>query len=386
MHLIMAWLRLGGHLLRAQSATGWRTCWWRCPLLLLLWLASGLLFLSHGVGFVLDECLFRRYRRVLVRAPVFIVGVPRSGTTHLQRQLAEDGAFTTMTLWECLLAPSISERYLWRFLSRTAALFGRLVAPLGRLATSVRLGKGRWRWSAMDQVHRLGWQEPEEDFLLLLYRGGCFLPALLCPQANDYWRLAFFDEAVPAPERHALLAFYHRCLQRHLYFHGPDKRLLSKNPSFTPWVQDLHTRFPDARFIACVRRPEEAVPSQLSALRPVLRLWGQPQVPAALREQLITVLHGYYRRLQALRAAPWVQLMPLPQLSALNAQGWLHLYAFLGQPLPAPNHRVAPPESRRDARPGHRYELAEFGLNRADIRQRFATVWPHPSVGVVYEP
>lgn len=362
MHLMIAWMRLGGHLLRALPATGWRACWWRWPLLLLVWLGSGLLFLCHGVGFALDELLFRGYRRVAVRAPVFIVGVPRSGTTYLQRCLAEDPAFTTLTLWECLLAPSISERYLWTFL-------GRGLAPLARWA-------GRWRWSAMDQVHRLAWQEPEEDFLLMLYRGGCFLPALLCPGAERYWRLAFFDEAVPAPERRAMLDFYRRCLQRHLYFHGRDKRLLSKNPSFTPWLRDLRASFPDARFIACVRRPDEAVPSQLSALRPVLRLWGSATVTSELSERLMTVLHGYYQRIEALHRVPWACVLPLPRLSNLDTRGWHRLYAFLGQPLPPA--RVRPVSgARRDARPGHRYGLAEFGLSQARIRQRFASVWHH---------
>lgn len=361
---MMAWMRLGGHLLSALPANGWRARWWRWPLLLLLWLGSGLLFLCHGVGFLLDELLFRGYRRVAVRAPVFIVGVPRSGTTFLQRRLSEDPAFTTLTLWECLLAPSISERYLWAFV-------GRCLAPLMRWT-------GRWRWSAMDQVHRLAWQEPEEDFLLLLYRGGCFLPALLCPDAERYWRLAFFDDAVPAPERCAMLDFYRRCLQRHLYFHGCDKRLLSKNPSFTSWMQDLRTAFPDARFIACVRRPEEAVPSQLSALRPVLRLWGAAQVTPELGERMITVLHGYYRRIQTLRQTPWVYVLPLSQLSAMDTRGWFRLYAFLGQPLPRASAHTMGSEPRRDARPGHRYGLAEFGLSQAGIRQRFASVWPHP--------
>ncbi len=370
---MMAWIRLGGHLLRALPTTGWRSCWWRLPLLLLLWLASGLLFLSHGIGFALDELLFRGYRRVTVRAPVFIVGVPRSGTTYLQRRLVEDPGFTTLTLWECLLAPSISERYLWTFL-------GRCFAPLARWA-------GRRRWSAMDQVHRLGWREPEEDFLLMLYRGGCFLPALLCPGAESYWRLAFFDEAVPAAERQALLGFYRRCLQRHLYFHGRDLRLLSKNPSFTPWIQSLRTSFPDARFIACVRRPDEAVPSQLSALRPVLRLWGEDRVSPELRERLITVLHGYYQRVNTLRGMPWAQILPLPRLSNLDTQGWQELYAFLQQPLPcAGATKVASTIERRDASPGHRYGLDEFGLSSARIHQRFAAVWPHSRSELFYEP
>lgn len=358
MTVLMAWITLGAQLARALPAAGWRPMLWRLPLFLLAWLVFGALALCHGLGFALDELLFRRYRSVLVRAPVFIVGVPRSGTTHLQRQLADDPAFTTLTLWECLLAPSISERYLW-------SAIGRWLRPLARLP-------GRWRWAAMDRVHTLGWREPEEDFLLLLWRGACFLPALICPKADGYWRLAFFDQSVPAPERGALTNYYHRCLQRHLYFHGPHKRLLSKNPSFTPWVDSLKARFPDARFIACVRRPEEAVPSQLSALRPALSLVGQG-AEDELSERMLTVLHGYYRRVQGWSGREDVFLLPLPRLARMDADLWRHLYAFMGQPLPAAGAAV--PEGRRDARAGHQYTAEDFGLTRARIRNRFADVW-----------
>ena len=37
--------------------------------------------LIHWVGFLLDEIFFRGYRKVAINDPVFIVGIPRSGTT-----------------------------------------------------------------------------------------------------------------------------------------------------------------------------------------------------------------------------------------------------------------------------------------------------------------
>lgn len=367
MQILMAWLTLGVQLARALPDAGWRPVLWRLPLFTLAWLVMGLLALSHCIGFLIDDWLFRGYRQVAVRAPVFIVGVPRSGTTYLQRRLAEDPAFTSLTLWECLLAPSISERYFWSFV-------GRLLSPLKRLGR-------RWRWAAMDRVHALGWGEPEEDFLLLLWRGACFLPALICPKADGYWRLAFFDQSVGEGERRALTAYYHACLQRHLYFHGRHKRLLSKNPSFTPWVDSLRERFPGARFIACVRRPDEAVPSQLSALRPALGLLGHHDMDPELNERMLTILHGYYRRVRHWRGDRDVLCLPLPHLAGMQTAGWQRLYAFLEQPLP-PAGALTFRETRRDARPGHRYSLEEYGLSRERVRRLFADVWPEAGARV----
>lgn len=73
-----------------------------------------LIQLMHWIGFFLDDIFFSGYRNVEVKEPLFIVGVPRSGTTFLHRVLANDTEqFTTFTLWELLFAPSVTERMFW---------------------------------------------------------------------------------------------------------------------------------------------------------------------------------------------------------------------------------------------------------------------------------
>lgn len=362
--LIFAWIKLGWQLFKALPAAGIRRLPQRLLFFALLWPLAGLLTGLHLLGFLADEVLFRRYRSISVSKPVFIVGVPRSGTTFLQRLLAEDTRFTSLTLWECVLAPSISERYVWSFMAR-------LCSPLRR-------GLSRLRWQAFDQRHPLGWTEPEEDFLLLFYRGACFLPALICPNADTYWRLAFFDEAVGAKERKSIMGFYHRCLQRHLYFHGSDKRVLSKNPSFTPMIDSLQTQFPDARFIACARKPSEALPSQLSSLAPALALMGQSPGDEALRERLTAVLHHYYRRLNERSDNAAVTLLPLDQLPGLFQGGMRELYDFLDQTLPADTERALNQvgEERNRKPSSHRYRPEQFGLDSASVNNQFAKVWP----------
>ena len=105
-------------LLLALPAAGWRQLWKRLPLFLLLILCFALLNLLHALGWLLDELFFRRWHKVRVHKAVFIVGLPRSGTTHLQRVLAHDPQFTTFTTWEALLAPTLCEKYCWRAQAR----------------------------------------------------------------------------------------------------------------------------------------------------------------------------------------------------------------------------------------------------------------------------
>jgi len=364
--MIIAWLQLGGQLALALGAAGPRALPKRLLLFALLWLLLGVLTVMHLIGFALDECLFRGYRRVKVDRPVFILGLPRSGTSFWQRLLARDPQFTSLTLWECLLAPSVTERHLWSAL-------GFCTRPLTRLL-------GRWRWRAMDQVHSLGWNQPEEDFLLLLYKGGCFLPALLCPRAERYWRLAFFDSALNETDQKAIMRFYYRCVQRHLYFHGAERRFLSKNPSFTPMLDALHRRFPGARFLACHREPWAVVPSQLSALKPALKLFGRGRVDAGLRERILSLLHHYYRRVSQAGAGGSVIVLPLELVPRILADELPRLYGFLQAPLAEwVLTDLQNQGQRQSASPSqHAYRLADFGLTRARLKRDFADVWFPP--------
>ena len=98
----LGWIRLGYQIVRAIPAAGWQATPRRLMLLLPAWCLFGVLNTLHWIGFVLDEVFFRGYRDVTVQRPIHVVGVPRSGTTHLHRILAHDRAFTSFTLIECV--------------------------------------------------------------------------------------------------------------------------------------------------------------------------------------------------------------------------------------------------------------------------------------------
>lgn len=238
----------------------------RLLFLLLFYPAFLALQLVHWLGFLCDEILFGGYRKVAIQAPVFVLGIPRSGTTFLHRTLAEDRVrFTSFSTWEAILAPSITERKLIGLLK---SLDRGLGAPLHKLVRKLlRSASGDF-----DTIHQVGLSEPEEDYLSLLPVGGCFILLLAFPFSPQLRQLARLDE-MPAKQRERLLHCYKRALQRHLYCH-PGKRLLSKNAAFSTWAGALHATFPDARFLICVRAPCSALSSQLSSLAPARALFG----------------------------------------------------------------------------------------------------------------
>jgi len=62
----------------------------RIFVLLLFFSSIATLRVVHGFCFVLDDLFFPDYKKVSITKPLFIAGVPRSGTTFLHQLLAAD--------------------------------------------------------------------------------------------------------------------------------------------------------------------------------------------------------------------------------------------------------------------------------------------------------
>lgn len=326
----------------------------------------------HWLGFALDEIFFRGYRRVAVTAPLFVTGIPRSGTTFIHRGLARDRAdFTTFRTWEALIAPSVTER---RLIGGVARLDRWLGAPLHRLAgwLTQRLA-GR-----LAHIHEVGLDAPEEDYLALLPAAGCFILVLAFPASRDVWRLARFDE-MPEKERRILLDFYTACLKKHLYVHGGRCRLLSKNAAFGAWVPDLAERFPDARFLVCLRDPETALRSQLSSLRGGMRGLGTAPAAAAFGREFASTFEHVLRQLQQARRRLPAERLALIDQGRLKTEGREVLeraLEHLGIPI-TPALQKALADMHRETRShasGHRHEPPEEARLDPDTLARLSAL------------
>ncbi len=231
-----------------------------------------LLQATHWLGFAADEVLFPNYRETRVEKPLFILGLPRSGTTFLHRTLAQDEQqWSTFKLWQALFAPSITQRRLCRALialDKRAGHPGKAV--LQRLTETLA--------GALDDIHAVGLEAAEEDYLTLLPAAACFVAVLAFPYSPALWQLTD-PAALPKAEREQLILFYRRMLQKHL--HHDRRALLSKNAAFGGWSGLLAEAFPDGRFIVCIRDPDLGLSSQLSAIRGgQLALGSNPDDPS----------------------------------------------------------------------------------------------------------
>lgn len=345
--------------------------------LLLAWpLFCGLQIL-HWLGFALDELFFRGWRRVEVRRPVFVLGPPRSGTTHLHHVLSADPQTTTFRTWECLFGLSVTARRVLGGLGWLDHRFGR---PFGRL--------GRWaarRWLGdMNEVHPFALAAPEEDFLALMPVLQCFILVAVFPAADDLWRTARLDQQSPQ-HRSRLMNYYRMCVKKHLYAAGGDFRFLSKNASFSGSAESLLDTFPDAVILACSRDPLKTVPSQMSSLAPALSAAGFREFPGTLRDRLSELLRHYYLALAALADARPDQVVVIDNHALRDRLAETVRTAFERVGLPMTDAFARSLESAgresRDFRSGHRYSLETFGLNEADLRCRFDAVYRRYAFG-----
>jgi hypothetical protein len=336
-----------------------------------------LLFLlqsMHWLGFLLDEVLFRGYRKVSVQAPVFIVGVPRSGTTFLHRLLARDRErFTTYSLWELILAPSVSERRFWLALGRLDRFLG---APFARMIRWLE----RRAFGTLDNIHQISLADEEEDYFLLVPVYACFLLILPFPFPDEMMQLAFFDDAVPAADQERIMGFYHSCLKRHLYVKGADKVFLSKNVSFSPMIRALGRTFPDGRIIGTVRNPVQAVASHLSSMTAGAAVFDNDPRGGEFRDQMVAVQRYAYRHiLEALPAAAGGEplMVRMEDLQEKLAATVLKVYESLGfQMTPEFSAYIQEQDDRQKGyQSGHQYSLSDYGLSESLVYQEFSDIF-----------
>ncbi|MFP4533012.1 MAG: sulfotransferase family protein [Desulfobacterales bacterium] len=328
----------------------------------------------HWIGFILDDILFRKYRSVEVREPVFIVGVPRSGTTFLHRVLANDSErFTTLTLWELILAPSVTERKFWLGLGRVDQWIG---APFARLVKWLE----RRVFGSLDNIHQISLSDPEEDYFALVPIYACFILILPFPFPEELGYLAFFDDKATDADKDRIMAFYKSCLKRHLYVRGTDKILFSKNVSFSPMVDALNQTFPDSRIIGTVRNPLAAIPSHISSMMAGAEIFDNDTRGHEFRDQMIAVQRYAYTHLkERLPAMPKDRQMIVRMEDLKN-----HLESVVRSIYDRLGYGMAPAfeayiqnqdERQKKYQSGHKYDMSAYDLTDAMIYEQFSDVF-----------
>jgi hypothetical protein len=326
------------------------------------------------LGLIIDEVFFAAYRDIQVKEPVFIVGNPRSGTTFLHRLLAKDAEnFLTMKTWEIFIAPSVFMRKVLKTLARAGRAVG---APIQR-----RLRQMEREWQRENVIHKLAIHAPEEDEYLLVHIFSTLKIWSFAAMIDEAMPYVYFDSRMDPKQKERILDFYTRCLQRHLYMHQKEGRhYLAKNPNYSPMVDTLLSRFPDAKFIYLVRNPLDAVPSHLSLKEYEWQMLGNPLEPYASREFIIeSSLHWYTYPLERLEeeADDRYVVVNFNDLVGHTRETVREIYQRLGFEIsPTYDHILREATERsRSHESDHEYSLQEMGLEWEQMVNTFRPVF-----------
>ena len=292
-----------------------------------------------------------------ITAPVFIVGLPRTGTTLLHNLLAQDPATRIPLTWEAMFpagypeSPSALVRAKWKATAR--------LAMANRIAPDFH------------RIHPVGIDRPEECVALMApgFASGLFHTLYRVPSYQDWFESAC---QIPGFEMHF------RVLQQ-LQFRRGTRRWVLKGPAHLFSLEALIRRYPDARLVQTHRDPLRAIPSIASLNATLRRAFSSHVDPVEIGRDCARRWHGalerFLRRRDSLPPDRVVDVA-YAELTASPITMVERIYDHLGWPYPA-TARSAMRDyltmNPRDARGVHRYSLAAFGLDAGQERQRFAS-------------
>jgi len=293
----------------------------------------------------------------VIRAPVFVCGMARTGSTKTQKMLASSGDFNWLPYWQ-VFNPSL--------------LTGsRAESPQPRIEDCEKFV--RWFHQASPETqagHRYDAHEPEEESFILehslqspVWMGWAPMPTYL------QWLLTCDMSA-----QFTLL----RDMLKYLQWQGladPQRRWVLKSPLYSGMEPLLLAAFPDARLLMTHRTPVVTIPSGLRLLECFYKPFTNSAPDPAF---YVAGMSGAIKQHLTVRASmPPGRFIDIPfdRLTRTPTAVLKAVYADCGMPL-SPDSRqrmLAWDASHPQNQFGkHVYALENYGLNQASIEAEFA--------------
>lgn len=306
-----------------------------------------------------------------VRAPVFIAGAPRTGTSILHELLAQDPAVRVPLTWEVM--------YVWPPPERASrdgdpriARVAKHYAQLDRLMPDFK------------RMHPMGAELPQECAVVTAHD----FASMVWP---TQFRVSGYQTWFESADHEWMYRGHKRQLQ-YLQWRCPGSPWVLKSPQHLWTLEALFAVYPDARVIQTHRDPLKIVASLTSLCAELRGLTSDAIHPREIGEEWAERLAEGLRRTHAAREAGRV---PPGSLIDLHFHEFMRdpieavrkLYVQLGMTLDARAEdamRAFLAANPRDKHGRHRYRLADAGLDEARERERFA--FYQEAYGVPSEP
>ena len=296
--------------------------------------------------------------------PLFIAGLPRTGTSLLHALLAQDPANRTPLSWE-VMAPSPPPE-------RAQSERDPRIAHVER-----RMRCLDWLAPDFKRIHEVGARLPQECVAIMSH-------IFRSPQFATTFHVPAYEAWINKADRRPAYHFHRRFLQQ-LQWRGAGPQWVLKSPAHLAGLDALLETYPDAGIIHTHRDPLVAIPS-LASLRTVLhRAFSHAvdphQIGLATTRYWAQVL---CQAIQFRQAHPAAQRrfydIYYPELMRDPLGTVERLYSHFGLPLTPEavgrmrQYLAAHPHQQYGA---HRYTMEQFGLRPTEEAERYRAYRDH---------
>ena len=302
-----------------------------------------------------DRQLYPNISRQEIRKPLFILGLPRSGTSALHRLLAADPEHRAPLMWE-VRSPSpptrVREKRRIQQVTQSCNFFN-------------------WLVPTFRYVHAIGPEVPQECVSLMT-------PTFLSDQFDAMYyvpsyRAWFFQQDLrPAYE-------FHRRFLQHLQFRrAARRRWILKAPTHMSAMPALLSVYPDALFVQTHRTPLDAMASVSSLMTILRKVFSDAVDPVTVCREAIDYWSDAIEKFLPERdrlADNRICDIKYDEIRCDPISAVRRIYEYFDWSLSREAEQrmrslVASQAKRSSAK--HRYDLAQFGFSAAEVLHAFA--------------
>lgn len=292
-----------------------------------------------------------------IRRPLFILGLPRSGTTALHWLLAQDPANQVLEYWLAAAPRPRPPRATWE----------------AEPAYQAAVGVLQWIYETDPDLKAIHWMEadgPEECRHLFVQS---FLDHTFDSNATipSYTRYFEAQDMRPAYARH-------RDVLKLVGSTSPERRWVLKYPAHLRELDVLFETYPDACIVQTHRDPARVLPSVCSLVTGWRRLYEGDADAKAIGAWQLDLYAGMIEKAMAVRERSDPRQfhdLSFREMIADPVGAIARMYAHFGfawTPEAERRMRAWHDENPQHKHGGHRYTAERFGLSEEGIAERFA--------------
>jgi hypothetical protein len=295
-----------------------------------------------------------RIEQQRIRAPVFIIGLPRTGTTHLHGIVSQDPANRAPATWDIMYP---------------AAAHDATGVARARMQTASRLEWADRLVPEFMRIHPIAADLPQECIAITAQ-------VFMSIQFHTTHEVGSYQDWFECAPQKLGFDFHHRFLQ-HLQAKSSGDRWVLKAPGHLFSLASLLERYPDARIIHTHRDPLRVMASMASHATVLRRAFSDSANPQRIAADWADRWARALDTFLAVRdSAPAAQFLDV-NFESIEREplGTVErVYDFLGWPLTIDARTAmqrflaANPKNKHGV---HNYTLEQFGMSRAAETARF---------------